>query len=83
MRIDLNIKNIRNIKSAELDLPFDKGMYALVGNNGCGKSTLMLILSLMVKTSSAHLLTSKDTSDDSEIILSIDEKRTHGNEIRR
>lgn len=75
MRIDLNIKNIRNIKSAELDLPFDKGMYALVGNNGCGKSTLMLILSLMVKTSSAHLLTSKDTSDDSEIILSIDEKK--------
>ena len=23
MRIDLNIKNIRNIKSAELDFPFD------------------------------------------------------------
>ena len=75
MRIDINIKNIRNIKSAELDLPFDRGMYALVGSNGCGKSTIMLILSLMVKTSSAHLLSSKDTSDDSEIVISVDEKQ--------
>lgn len=67
MSIQINIKNIRNIKEANIELPFDKGMYALVGTNGCGKSTLMLLLSLVIKTSSAHLLTEKDTSNDSRI----------------
>ncbi len=67
MSIQINIKNIRNIKEANIELPFDKGMYALVGTNGCGKSTLMLLLSLVIKTSSAHLLTEKDTSNDSKI----------------
>lgn len=70
MSISIKIKNIRNIKSADIELPFDKGMYALVGSNGCGKSTLMLLLSLVIKTSSAHLLTEKDTTDDSEVVLS-------------
>lgn len=67
MSIQINIKNIRNIKEANIELPFDKGMYALVGTNGCGKSTLMLLLSLVIKTSSAHLLTEKDTSNDSRV----------------
>lgn len=67
MSIKISINNIRNIKKANIELPFDKGMYALVGTNGCGKSTLMLLLSLVIKTSSAHLLTEKDTSNDSRI----------------
>ena len=75
MSITLEVKGIRNIKSANLELPFERGMYALVGGNGCGKSTLMLILSLMVKTSSAHLLTEKDTTPDSKIVISTDGKQ--------
>lgn len=67
MSIKISINNIRNIKQADIELPFDKGMYALVGTNGCGKSTLMLLLSLVIKTSSAHLITEKDTSNDSRI----------------
>lgn len=74
MSLSIKVKNIRNIKLADIELPFEKGMYALVGGNGCGKSTLMLLLSLIIKTSSAHLLTEKDTRDDSEIIISHGEK---------
>lgn len=39
MSIHLEIKNIKNIQYADLFLPSQKGMYALVGENGCGKST--------------------------------------------
>lgn len=74
MQLSMKVKNIRNIKEADIELPFDKGMYALVGGNGCGKSTLMLLLSLIIKTSSAHLLTSKDTKEDSSIEIELDGK---------
>lgn len=74
MSIQIEIQNIRNIKNANLELPFEKGMYALVGGNGCGKSTLMLLLSLTIKTSSAHMLTRKDTQEDSFVKISADGK---------
>lgn len=74
MSISITVNNIRNIKSANIELPFEKGMYALVGGNGCGKSTLMLLLSLVVKTSSAHLLTEKDTKKDSFVKIAADGK---------
>ena len=35
------INNIRNIVKANIVLPFENGIYALVGANGSGKSTLM------------------------------------------
>lgn len=70
--IALKIKNVKNIKSADITFPFSKGLYALVGENGCGKSTIMLAMSLMVKTSSAHLLSNEAVSSDSIIEVSAD-----------
>ena len=67
MCITLEIKNVKNIKHTKIELPMKKGIYAFVGENGCGKSTLMLILSFMVKNSSARMLDNKDISNDSII----------------
>ena len=41
MDLKVNIKNIKNIKKCELILPIEKGIYGLVGANGCGKSTVL------------------------------------------
>ncbi|RHV80386.1 ATP-binding cassette domain-containing protein [Clostridium sp. OF10-22XD] len=73
MSIHLEIKNIKNIQYADLFLPSQKGMYALVGENGCGKSTIMLALSLMIKKSSNKLLSENDLSQESLICLEMDE----------
>lgn len=73
MNLELSIKNIRNIKKADVSLPLEKGLYSLVGENGCGKSTLMLIMSLIVKTSSAHMLTIDDIDETSSICIVTDQ----------
>ena len=70
--IDLKITNVKNIKNADVTFPFDKGLYALVGENGCGKSTIMLAMSLMVKTSSAHMLNCDAVAEDSVIDIAVD-----------
>ncbi len=67
MNVSVKLNDIKNIKEAEFVLPLNKGLYALVGENGCGKSTLMLVLSLMVKTSSAHMLSIGDICPKSKI----------------
>ena len=73
MELTLDIKNVRNIKEAKVSFPLTKGLYAIVGENGCGKSTLMLLMSLIVKTSSAHMLTKVDISEKSSIDITTDE----------
>lgn len=77
MNLEVKINKIRNIKQAELELPFEKGLYCIVGENGCGKSTLMLIMSLMVKTSSAHMLTKEDIDQTSTIDITTEKGTDH------
>ncbi len=72
--IDLTMRNIKNVKTADMCFPLERGLFAIVGENGCGKSTIMLALSLMVKTSSAHLLSNDAVSDDSAIEIQAGEK---------
>lgn len=69
--IELIINNIKNIKSASISVPFEKGLYAFVGENGCGKSTIMLAASLLIKISSAKMLKSYDFDESSFINISI------------
>ena len=72
MSINLKIKNVKNIRYADLQIPFEKGIYAFVGENGCGKSTLMLALSLIVKKSSMGMFLKSEIYDDSYIKLNIE-----------
>lgn len=72
-QIDIEITNVKNISSMKESFPLDKGLYAIVGENGCGKSTLMLAMSLIVKTSSAHMLKPYDLSPESIVKITIDE----------
>ena len=72
--IDIEINNVKNIRQMKASLPLSRGLYAFAGENGCGKSTIMLALSLIVKTSSSHMLKAYDISTDSNIKLQIGEK---------
>lgn len=72
--IELELNKIKNISHMQTTFPLEKGLYALVGENGCGKSTIMLALSLIVKTSSSHMLKSCDICSESRIGITIGDK---------
>lgn len=40
MKLQMNIHNIKSIDNLEINLPLDKGLYAITGQNGSGKSTV-------------------------------------------
>lgn len=73
-QIDIELNNVKNIVHLKGSFPLDKGLYALVGENGCGKSTIMLALSLIVKTSSSHMLKPYDILPDSNIKIEIGDR---------
>lgn len=70
--LQLSIRNLKNISKCNLELPLEKGLYAVVGENGCGKSTLMLAMSLLVKPSSCNSFQPYDFKGDSIIDLTVD-----------
>lgn len=72
--LNLKIKGIKNIVTCDIDLPLDRGLYAIVGENGCGKSTIMQAMSLLVKPSSWRSFKTFDFSSDSMIDIDVDGK---------
>lgn len=63
--IKVEINNLKNIQHATIELPFEKGIYALVGENGSGKSTLMMCLAQLIYTKSLELLHKEDYDKNS------------------
>lgn len=41
MKLNMIINKIKSINNLEIDLPIEKGLYAITGQNGSGKSTLV------------------------------------------
>lgn len=46
--ISLKINNLRGIDTFDLSIPFEKGLYAITGENGIGKSTIFTALAKLV-----------------------------------
>ena len=45
MKLEMDIKNIKAIKSLTMKLPLEKGLYAITGENATGKSTITMCAS--------------------------------------
>ena len=41
MKLSMTIQKIKSIDYLEIDLPTEKGLYAITGTNGSGKSTVV------------------------------------------
>ena len=41
MKLNMKINKIKSIDKLEIDLPIQKGLYAITGQNGAGKSTVV------------------------------------------
>lgn len=46
--LNIKIEGVKNIEKSEIILPFMNGIYTLVGANGCGKSTILQCISLLI-----------------------------------
>lgn len=42
MKLHMHISNIKSISDFSIDFPLDKGLYAITGTNGSGKSTIIM-----------------------------------------
>lgn len=68
-KLKVVINKVRNIDHLELELSLDKGVYAITGENGCGKSTIMRILSKLIRRSAYNVFLRNDLSVDSKIVF--------------
>lgn len=73
--LKMQIKDVKNIKEADLELPFDNGIYTFVGANGCGKSTLMLCMAQLLSKIQLQKLKTGDVSKNSFVQFCIGDKK--------
>ncbi|WP_179861377.1 ATP-dependent nuclease [Acetobacter fabarum] len=70
--IKITIKNLRSINDFSINLPLMKGIVAICGGNGIGKSTLFSALSQIVYKSALNKYFRHDGGIDTEIKYEID-----------
>lgn len=73
--LNIEITKLKNIDSFKLSLPIKKGLYALTGANGTGKSTIMRVISKLVRASVYNAFQAQDYNDDTRIVLEYGGKR--------
>lgn len=65
--IVMNIHNIKGIVNGSIELPIENGIYAIVGNNGCGKSTIMSCMAQLLSKHNLGLLKPEDYDNTSYV----------------
>ncbi len=76
LELYLGIDKIKNIEHFEYTFNFDKGMYALVGENAVGKSTVMSAIASIVYRQTLKKLGEPELNNDSKITIRCMDKET-------
>lgn len=74
--LHLEIEKIKNINHFDYTFSFDKGIYALVGENAVGKSTVMAAIASVVYRQTLKKLGNSELCEDSKIVLKCLDKET-------
>lgn len=71
MSLDIHVKveAIKNIKHFEYEFSFNKGIYALVGENAVGKSTVMSAIASIVYGQNLKKLGESDLNENSAVVI--------------
>ena len=68
--LQMTIHKIKGIPNGRIELPIENGVYAIIGNNGTGKSTIMSCLAQLVSRHNLGLLKDQDYGDESYVEFS-------------
>ena len=63
--LKITIHKIKSIQNGILNLPMENGLYAIVGNNGTGKSTIMYSMAQLINGNSLYGVKINARDDDS------------------
>lgn len=66
--IEIELQEVKGIKKLKLSLPFEKGLFAVTGENGIGKSTIFSALSKLVYRSALQTYFRNDGNSTSRIV---------------
>ena len=70
--LKVKIEKIKNIESANFELPLESGVYSLVGANGCGKSTVLLSVAQLISKHYLGTLKKEDYQQSSKVMYTVD-----------
>ena len=74
-QLTVNIENVKSIDHFELALPLESGIYAIIGNNGTGKSTIINCMAQMIaRNNSGTGLTADEGKINSCVKITCDER---------
>lgn len=72
--LKLELKDIKNIRKGVFEIPIEKGVYAITGTNGSGKSTIMNCLGKLVVDYSLYSLMHISHANEPQFSFSWDNK---------
>jgi len=75
--IHVEINRIKNINHFNYEFAFDKGIYALVGENAVGKSTVMSAIASVVYGQNLKRLGVAELCDESSVLIKCLDKENH------